>query len=229
MMRRRFIFEVDDDNAEFSEAPADTSNEESDTPDTDNNTEDTGDQTEENTGEEETSPEESTEEEPGDDDFTIKDPEETSAEDDNNTDDSSVDTTTDDTASEDNQENSSDETDSPAKETERNLFDSLSPEEQEIKNKMLKKLFIDLYSNCDAIINKFNDIGSELEDVSTQIKKILSILFNLKQMIDDYLMNIYKTKSYIENDIVFNRYLSILNSVKNIIKEIDKYYDGTSK
>lgn len=227
MMRRRFIFEADDDNAEFSEAPADQQNEEP-TPADDNTTEDTGDQTEEKTGEEETSPEEPTEEEPGDDDFTIKDPEETSE--DNNTDDSSTDVTTDDdTATKDNQEDSSDETDSPAKETERNLFDSLSPEEQEIKNKMLKKLFIDLYSNCDSIINKFNDIGSELEEVSTQIKKILSILFNLKQMIDDYLMNIYKTKSYIENDIVFNRYLSILNSVKNIVKEIDKYYDDTSK
>lgn len=216
-MKRRFIFEADDDesfsnaNSSDTEAPKSTSDTEelSD----DNKTKDTVEEPEEDSEQ----PEEEKQEELSDNDFTIKDPE----------DEPEAEESTNSSGEEENTEEPSEDIDSPMKETERNLFDSLSPEEQELKNNMLKKLFVELYSNCDNIIEKINNIGADFDEVNLQIKKMLTILFNLKQMIDDYLMNIYKGKTYIENDIMFNRYLSILNSVKNILKDIDNYYENS--
>ena len=111
---------------------------------------------------------------------------------------------------------------SDIKKQERELFDSLSPEEQKMKNTMLKQLYVDLYNNCGSIITKLNDVSTEVDSVNAQIKRSLTMLFELKQMIRDYFSNMYESKSYIENDIMFNRYLSMLNAVKNITKEIDK-------
>ena len=102
------------------------------------------------------------------------------------------------------------------------LFDSLSPDEQKMKLKVMKKMFLDLYTNAELIINKINNISSEIEEVDSQLKRTLKILFELKKMIYDYIMNSFDNKSYIENDIMYTRYLSIFNSVKNITTEIRK-------
>ena len=116
------------------------------------------------------------------------------------------------------------------------LYDSLSPQEQKERNIKQKKLFFDLYSNCDYVIDKLNNISdADLEEYGVQIRKTLSMLFDLKQMVSDYATKLYDSKSYIENDIMFNRYLSILNTVKNITSDIRKSYkteedtQGTSK
>lgn len=238
-MKRRLLFEAEDDNDKaFSQAnnqnndtQQNNETEDNKTDDTENvntadNNENKTDDNQNNDGEDQNNTDENQEEnndELTDDDLTIKEPEE-------DTDDNKEADTTDNTEEDTTSDDTSDTvTDSPAKEAERQLFDSLSPEEQAIKNNMLKKLYIELYTNCNNIIDKLNNIGSELDEVNPQIKRVLALLFNLKQMIDDYLTNIYKTKSYIENDIMFNRYLSVLNSVKNIIKDINNYYEDDTK
>lgn len=116
------------------------------------------------------------------------------------------------------------------------LYDSLSPQEQKERNIKQKELFFQLYSNCDYVIDKLNNISdADLEEYGVQIRKTLSMLFDLKQMVSDYATKLYDSKSYIENDIMFNRYLSILNTVKNITSDIRKSYkteedtQGTSK
>ena len=240
-MKRRLLFEAEDDNDKaFSQAnnqnndsqqnneTEDNKSDDTENVNTADNNENKTDDNQNNDGEDQNNTDENQEEnndELTDDDLTIKEPEEDTGTDDNKetdtTDNTEEDTTSDDT--------SDTVTDSPAKEAERQLFDSLSPEEQAIKNNMLKKLYIELYTNCNNITDKLNNIGSELDEVNPQIKRVLALLFNLKQMIDDYLTNIYKTKSYIENDIMFNRYLSVLNSVKNIIKDINNYYEDDTK
>ena len=116
------------------------------------------------------------------------------------------------------------------------LYDSLSPQEQKERNIQLKTLFFRLYSNCDYVIDKLNNISdADLEEYGVQVRKTLSMLFDLKQMVSDYATKLYDSKSYIENDIMLNRYLSILNTVKNITSDIRKSYkteedtQGTSK
>lgn len=161
---------------------------------------------------------------PSDDDFNIDADDDTDDGGDTGTADTS--TSTDDnepTAEEDAANDESSEKDIKAKEKE--IFASLSPAEQRVKNKQLKNRFKDLYDNCSNIIEKINEIGGDIQSVSPQLKRTISILFEIKSNIYDYLMDLYDANGYFENEIIYNKYLVMLNSVKNILAEIDKAYD----
>lgn len=161
---------------------------------------------------------------PSDDDFNIDADDDTDDGGDTGTADTS--TSTDDnepTAEEDAANDESSEKDIKAKEKE--IFASLSPAEQRVKNKQLKNRFKDLYDNCSNIIEKINEIGGDIQSVSPQLKRTISILFEIKSNIYDYLMDLYDANGYFENEIIYNKYLVMLNSVKNILVEIDKAYD----
>lgn len=112
--------------------------------------------------------------------------------------------------------------DNPAKKKDREIFDDLTPEEQKVKNIKLKELYLDFYSKCETLIDKYNKIGTDNEEYSKPIKKILNILYDLKNMESDYLLNLFDSKTYIENDIMFNSYLTILNSIKIITAKLVK-------
>lgn len=100
-----------------------------------------------------------------------------------------------------------------------NIFSSLSQEEQIIKIKELKNMYKDLYCSCDDILERLNDITLSDDNIE-QINKISTTLYSLKKYISDYLTNNFANKSYIENDIFFNRFLSILNVISSTIKDI---------
>jgi hypothetical protein len=112
------------------------------------------------------------------------------------------------------------DTDNPAKQKDRDIFDSLSPQEQKIKTVKLKELFMDLYNRCDQIIDKYNTLGVDYEDLGEPVHKCIDTLFNLKQMMSTYLLYLFDTKTYIENDIMFNRFLTAMNQIKLISKEM---------
>lgn len=229
MGKTRFLFEADDDTPDegFSsggvqkdDEPADNSSE--DTSTNDSNTEDSqSKESNEDSGEENN--EES--DEPTDDDFSIDSDMDDTGEETGS--DDSGDIGSDDSSSDSGSEEENDEvtvSNSKVKETEKELFDSLSPEEQKIKIKELKNLYMELYTNCNNVIEKLNSVSVELDDVNIQIKKVINVLFETKRMISDYLLNIFDSKSYIENDIMFNNYLRVFNSVKNITNDIKNLY-----
>lgn len=110
--------------------------------------------------------------------------------------------------------------DNAAKKKDREIFDTLSPQEQKIKTVKLKELFMDLYNRCEEIINKLDSIGVDYEDLGSPIHKSIETLYSLKQMISTYLLYLFDSKSYIENDIVFNRFLTALNQIKLITKDM---------
>lgn len=109
------------------------------------------------------------------------------------------------------------------------VYDSLSPQEKKLKVRALRQLYADLYGSCGAIIDKLNDIVMDDADLNSQIKQAASMLFNLKQMIVDYLLNIFDSKSYIENDIMYNQYLNALNTVKDITSILNKSNEDTEE
>jgi hypothetical protein len=110
--------------------------------------------------------------------------------------------------------------DNAAKRKDREIFDTLSPEEQKIKTVKLKELFMDLYNRCEQIVEKLDSIGVDYEDLGSPINKSIETLFSLKQMISTYLLYLFDSKSYIENDITFNRFLTALNQIKLITKDM---------
>jgi hypothetical protein len=100
-----------------------------------------------------------------------------------------------------------------------NIFSSLTKEEQAIKISELKKIFNNLYIYTSDMLEKINDINPD-EDNLESIYRITSALYELKQNIGDYIKNIFPIKSYIENDIAYNRYLIIIRSITNTMNII---------
>ena len=110
--------------------------------------------------------------------------------------------------------------DNEAKQKDREIFDTLSPQEQKIKTIQLKKLYMDLYTRCDQIIDKYNTLGVDYEDLGEPVHRCVDIIYNLKQMISTYLLYLFDSKSYFENDIKFNEFLVVLNKIKVITKDM---------
>ena len=163
-----------------------------------------------------------TEEDDGqEEDFSIDDNVDVDTDPDTGTDDSTADTGSTDTSSEDDTPEV-DKDSLKAKDAE--LFDTLSPDEQHAKIKALKDLYIELYTTCENLIDKFNSVSLEYDDANSQFKRIVNTLYGLKKMVSDYLLNSFDSRSYLENDIMFNRYLAVLNSIKNVSTELKKVY-----
>ena len=108
------------------------------------------------------------------------------------------------------------------------LYDNLEPAEQEAKLRELKERFMTLYATCDNVIEKINTVSKEYPDINEQLKRIVNILFTNKKMISDYYLHIFDSKSYFENDNMYNYYLSVLNTVKNVTKDLKNGYNDTN-
>ena len=101
------------------------------------------------------------------------------------------------------------------------IFSSLSAEEQQIKIKELKGLYQQMYTSCDELLDRINNLEFT-EDSLPIMTRITYALYDLKKYISEYIISIFPRKSYIENDIAFNRFLMILNSVKDILSRYQK-------
>ena len=101
------------------------------------------------------------------------------------------------------------------------IFSSLSAEEQQIKIKELKGLYQQMYTSCDELLDRINNLEFT-EDSLPVMNRITYALYDLKKYISEYIISVYPRKSYIENDIAFNRFLMILNSVKDILSRYQK-------
>lgn len=113
-----------------------------------------------------------------------------------------------------------DEEDKPV-EANTDIFSSLTAEEQAIKIKELKKLFGNLYNGVDELLDRLNEL--EISETNKYvISKISADLCDIKTTIADYILYIFNTKSYIENDIAFNRFLSDINYITSILEKLQK-------
>ena len=101
------------------------------------------------------------------------------------------------------------------------IFSSLSAEEQQIKIKELKGLYQQMYTSCDELLDRINNLDYT-EDSLPIMTRITYALYDLKKYISEYIISIFPRKSYIENEISFNRFLMILNSVKDILSRYQK-------
>jgi hypothetical protein len=105
------------------------------------------------------------------------------------------------------------------------IFSTLTAEEQQMKIKELKSLYQQLYCSCDDVMNRLNKLDTNEKNVYV-IDRISSSIYTLKKYIGDYLIDIFPNKSYIENDISFNKFLLIVQSISDII---DKYNTQIAK
>ena len=104
---------------------------------------------------------------------------------------------------------------------EQELFKDLTPDQIDMKHQELKSNFTKLYDSTNSIIERINDIPSN-EDYLASITFVSEKLSELRTMVADYMNNVYSTKSYMENAINYNRFLSVLNSINDILDEISR-------
>lgn len=209
IMRRKSIFDIvreaeeEEDNAsDTAQADANQANEEAPAP------EDSGEDTVDDAGDDEYG---------GDDDFDIN--ADLGEEDMDGGDDTGTDTGGSDSSSSSSSGGEMVE-EEPVK-ANTDIFASLSKEEQQVKIIELKKLFANLYSSTDDILEKINNTETDENNIHV-INRISMTIFNLRKYIADYIANSFAYKSYIENDITFNRFLSIINSVSSVLEDISK-------
>lgn len=125
-----------------------------------------------------------------------------------------------DTSSTDTTTTTGDEEDEPV-EANTDMFASLSAEEQRIKISELKKQFGALYSSIDDTLVKINNTETDENNIEV-VQKITDVLVTTKRYIMDYLTVHFPAKSFLENDIMYNRFLSIVFSISNVLEEMGK-------
>ena len=105
------------------------------------------------------------------------------------------------------------------KTAEEEMYANLTPEQLDIKHKELKGQFLEMFDIVSELIDRIGDAGISEENIKI-IEYISNNLINLKDMISDYVNDVYQTKSYIENSIVYNRFLATLNGINRLLEEI---------
>ena len=226
-----------DDNTDTSETPASTEDNDEDytagadsAGDEDDYTADVDSAGDDNDSEEETSTEDTGEDDytsgadtAGDEDSDTSDGEET----DDYTADASGDGSeeeSEDTDTNDGEENTDEETEDDSsfenlKKIESELFSSLTPEQITIKNYELKQNFISLYATIGTTLVRINDISKSDDNIET-LKFITDKLLELREMIDFNITTAYDTRTFIENNIIYQQCLSTLNAISDIIASI---------
>jgi hypothetical protein len=80
--------------------------------------------------------------------------------------------------------------------------------------------------SCDKILERLNNLDPGDDIGVTIINRFSSTLFDIKTYISEYITDIFGTKSFVENDIMLNRFLMIIDSMTNIL---DKYVKSKEK
>ena len=101
------------------------------------------------------------------------------------------------------------------------LFDQLTEEQQKIKIENLKSNYSELYTRCANILKILTDSNPGDENTARVFDYVQKTMTDLQTHIYYYITNTFDTKTYIENDTQFKQFLVILNTIKNILDEIN--------
>lgn len=110
-------------------------------------------------------------------------------------------------------------TDDPLKNIESEIFANMSSEQLAIRNKELKNRYMEMYDNIQSIMDRLNEIH-KTNNIIRPITFISKKLDQTATMIADYLTYTFDTLGYVENEINFNKFYSILVGVDNMFRQI---------
>ena len=126
------------------------------------------------------------------------------------------------------EDDSSNDPNTKLKELEKSIFDQLSTEQKALKTKELKTLYNSVYDKCAEIINTISAADRNPEQAKVY-DYVMNSLTDLQKYIKDYLFNIYDSKTYIENMVQLQKYLTVLDTVSNIFEEVKNSSDQENK
>ena len=113
-----------------------------------------------------------------------------------------------------------DSTSAEISKVEEDIFSVLSPEQQNIRIFELKGNFAKTYDDIEDTLEKINSLTKTSENQSV-LERVVKSLNSMKDMIQFYITNTFDTKSYIENSATYKKYLTALQVISNILKEVD--------
>lgn len=99
------------------------------------------------------------------------------------------------------------------------MFGSLDAKEQQIKIKELKTQYKNLFNACEDLLYKLSRVETDESNI-IYVERLTEIVLNTKRYIIDYVTNSFADTSYYENDVKYNRFLVILNSISDIINKM---------
>ena len=105
------------------------------------------------------------------------------------------------------------------KKSEEEIYNSLTPEQLDVMHRELKEKYLALYDTIVAVFDRISEASVEEEHIYV-IEYVSDKLSRLKQMIVDYINNIYKGKSYTENYVNYNRFFMVLAGINKILEEM---------
>ena len=111
-------------------------------------------------------------------------------------------------------------TDEEIKDLENKVFSGLSDNDKRIRILELKGLFNDLYLYCEDVEEKINNISKTDDNISI-FKRVIDTIEKIKEFIKFYIENKFDNATYFENEVVFNKYLSILSGIKNVLGDLN--------
>lgn len=100
----------------------------------------------------------------------------------------------------------------------------LSTQHLDIKHEELKTQFLSMYDMVTSIIERIDDASVRKDNIKV-VHYVSDTIVKLKSMLTDYIENVYSTRSYIENSVIYNRFLAVLNGVLKILEEMNKNDD----
>lgn len=113
-----------------------------------------------------------------------------------------------------------DDLENKIRQTESEIFNSLSAEEKAIKNTELIDDFIAMKNVVKIFLEKVRMIT--LTESNTRILQFVEVsLIDLGNMINDYLIERYSKKTYIENFITYQHMVLTIRQLKEIISKVD--------
>ena len=107
----------------------------------------------------------------------------------------------------------------PIQNIENQMFSDLSSAELAARDIRLRKAFFRTYEVCDIVIEKITRLDKN-DEIILMANYISRKLDQLKDMISDYLNDMYDSKSYVENLIYYKQCTAILEAVATLLQEI---------
>lgn len=113
------------------------------------------------------------------------------------------------------------ESEDKIKQLQDDIFSSLTEDQIKIKVFEQKRRYDDMFSGINSILEKINNVQAP-STINKDLKSVSIKLDKFHDMITEYITKTYNTKSYIENEINFRKFLNILNGFDEILKDIIK-------
>ena len=111
--------------------------------------------------------------------------------------------------------------DDEAKNLETQLFSKLTPQQIAAKNKELKTQFVNLYETINTSIDRLAK-AQRKEYTIKALNFVVKKLLDIKELVKDYVIDQFDTKSYVENQINLQRNMAIYLTLTKILEELNK-------